>query len=85
MKIDKNEFVQLIKENATGARLNALGPESTLAEIGIDSLGFATLLFAIEEKLHVRIDEGYLEKLNGLSTIADLVATFRTLGYEIEV
>lgn len=85
MKIDKNEFLQMIKENVTEARLEAVRPESTLAEIGIDSLGFATLLFAIEDKLNVRIDEGYLEKLNDLSTISELIATFKTLGYEIEV
>ncbi len=85
MKIDKSEFLQLIKENVTEVQLDTVRPDSTLAEIGIDSLGFATLLFAIEEKLNVQIDEAYLEKLSGLSTIAELVDAFRQLGYEIEV
>jgi acyl carrier protein len=85
MKIDKKEFLQLIKENVTEVQLDTVRPENTLAEIGIDSLGFATLLFAIEEKLNVQIDEAYLEKLSGMSTIAELVDTFKGLGYEIEV
>lgn len=85
MKIARTEFIELIRQNVTDVKIEAVQPSDRLADIGIDSLGFATLLFAIEEKLDVQIDEKYLAKLSGLSTIAELVATFHTLGYEIEV
>lgn len=85
MKIARNEFIDLIRQNVTDIKVDSVEPTDRLSDIGIDSLGFATLLFAIEEKLNVQIDEQYLSKLSGLSTIAELVDTFKTLGYEIEV
>ena len=85
MKIKRSEFIELIKQNVTGGDIGELTMDTHLADIGIDSLGFATLLFAIEDKLSIQIDEKYLDGLNGLSTVAEFVATFKTLGYEIEV
>ena len=85
MKIDRDEFIELIKQNVTGGEVGELTMSTRLADIGIDSLGFATLLFAIEDKLSIRIDEAYLESLSGLSTVSEFVSTFRTLGYEIEI
>ncbi|WP_426103509.1 acyl carrier protein [Massilia sp. TSP1-1-2] len=85
MKIDRQEFIDLIKQNVTGVSIDAVKPDDKLSDLGIDSLGFATLLFAIEDKLNVQIDDQYLSKLSGLSTIAELVSTFKGLGYEIEV
>lgn len=85
MKISRTEFIDLIRQNVTDVKIDSVKPEDRLSDIGIDSLGFATLLFAIEEKLNVQIDDKYLSKLNGLSTIAELTATFGALGYDIEV
>ncbi|WP_426207497.1 acyl carrier protein [Massilia sp. TWP1-3-3] len=85
MKIDRQQFIDLIKQNVTGVSIDAVKPDDKLSDLGIDSLGFATLLFAIEDKLNVQIDDQYLSKLSGLSTIAELVSTFKGLGYEIEV
>lgn len=51
-------------------------PDSTLAELGIDSLGLVESIFAIEEAFDVTIpfntDEPVAERLEG-STIADVV------------
>lgn len=88
MKLYRNDFIGLVKNNVTtvsAERLEAITAEDRLGDIGIDSLGFATLLFAIEDKLEMRIDERYIDSLNGKSTIADLVAAIRSSGYEIEV
>ncbi len=85
MKISRSEFIELIKQNVSGAKIESVKPDDRLDQLGLDSLGFATLLFAIEEKLKVQIDDQYLSGLSGLSTISELVSTFKTLGYEIEV
>lgn len=85
MKIDRNEFIDLIRQNVAGGKVNELTMDTRLSDIGIDSLGFATLLFAIEDKLKIQIDEDYLEGLNSLSTVAHFVSKFKALGYEIEI
>lgn len=86
MKMDRGEFIALIKQNVAGeVNVDDIKPDDRLADIGIDSLGFATLLWAIEAKFDIKIDDSYLESLNGLSTVSDLVATFKALGHEIEI
>lgn len=88
MKLHRNDFIELVKSNVTtvsAERLEAISADDRLGDIGIDSLGFATLLFAIEDKLEIRIDERFMDSLNGQSTIADLVAAIRASGHEIEV
>lgn len=85
MKIDRTQFIELLQQNVSDGKIDDLTLETRLSDIGVDSLGFATLLFAIEDKLGVQIDEKYLEGLSGLSTVAEFIRTFKTLGYEIEV
>lgn len=88
MRLHRNDFIELVKSNVTtvsAERLEAITAEDRLGDIGIDSLGFATLLFAIEDKLEIRIDEQFIDGLNGQSTIADLVVAIRASGHEIEV
>lgn len=43
------------------------------------------MLFAIEDKLGVHVDEAELDELNGESTLDELAKVFARLGYEIEV
>lgn len=85
MKIDREEFVEIIKKNVHGVNVDSVKPDDRLTDLGIDSLGFASLLWAIESRLKVQIDEQYLEKLSGMSTVAELASTFQELGYEIEI
>lgn len=86
MKINRDEFISMVKESA-GSDMNVdnIKLDDRLADIGIDSLGFATLLWAIEEKFEIQVDDKYLEGLNGLSSVSDLIALFKVLGYEINV
>lgn len=88
MKLHRNDFIELVRSNVPtlpAERLEAITADDTLGDIGIDSLGFVTLLFAIEERLETRIDEQLMDRLNGRSTIADLVAVIRAAGHDIEV
>lgn len=85
MKISRGEFIAILQENANGMRVESLEKSQRLVDLGVDSLGFATLLFAIEDKLGVQVDEAQLEGLNGESTLQDLTVAFERLGYQIEV
>ncbi|MEB0140418.1 MULTISPECIES: phosphopantetheine-binding protein [unclassified Undibacterium] len=85
MKITREEFITIIKNNASEFDGRAISSTDQLATLGLDSLGFATTLFAIEDQLNISIDEAYLARLNSLSTVGDLVRVFADLGYEIEV
>ncbi len=49
-----------------GVQAQAIGPEATLTELGLDSLTLTELLFDLEDKFDVEIPEDR--------------ATFRTLG-----
>lgn len=85
MKINREEFIQIIRENASGFDKNEIVGTDKLSDLGLDSLGFATTLFAIEDRFSVVVDEKYLSRLNSMSTVADLVGVFGEMGYHIEL
>jgi acyl carrier protein len=85
MKITRDDFLVILRDNVQGFEAAVLDGSKRLNEIGVDSLGFATLLFALEDKLGVHIDERELDGLNGESTLEQLSMVFRRLGHEIEV
>ncbi len=85
MKIDRTDFIKIMQDNVSEIDVSRIAGDRRLVDIGVDSLGFATLLFAIEDKLGVHIDENELEGLNGNSTLKELSLVFQRLGYEIEV
>lgn len=89
MKISRDEFISILKDNASPdidfCRIIEIKGTDILGDVGIDSLGFATLLWTIEDKFNIQVDDKYLESLNGLSTVEDLLKVFKTLGHEIEI
>ncbi|MDT8913702.1 acyl carrier protein [Amycolatopsis sp. PS_44_ISF1] len=54
-----------------GLAADAITPEATLQEAGVDSMAIAVLAMVLEEEHHLTIAE---TDLSGVSTIADLVA-----------
>ena len=85
MKINRVDFQKILLENVNGIDIENIEPEKSLADLGLDSLGFATLLFALEDHLGVEIEESKLAGLNRESTLNDFIGVFGRLGYEIEV
>ena len=53
-----------------------LTPSTALAEAGIDSLDALTILFAIEEDLHISIPD---DKARGIKTFGDMVDVVQEL------
>ena len=85
MNISRATFEQILAENINGIDLEQINPEKCLADLGLDSLGFATLLFSLEHHLGVQIEESKLAGLNKASTLNDFIEVFSQLGYEIEI
>lgn len=84
-KISREELLEMIGKSVPGFDASQVRVDSRLVDLGIDSLGFATLLFAIEDGLGVQIDESRLGGLSGQSTLQELSEVFKGLGYDIEV
>ncbi len=86
MKISRSEFISMVQENV-GSTINIsdIKLEDRLADIGIDSLAFATVLWALENRFNIHVDDSYLQQMNSLSTVADLVALFQSQGHEIDI
>lgn len=83
--ITREEILDMISKSAPDFDGTGVNADSRLADLGVDSLGFATLLFAIEDKLGVQIDESKLGGLSGQSSLRELSDIFKGLGYQIEV
>ncbi len=86
MKLTYDDFSSILFANTNQAKeFRKLRPEDRLSDIGIDSLGFATVLWTLEERFNIHVDDRYLQRLNDLSTVSDLIAVFAELGHEIEI
>jgi acyl carrier protein len=64
--VSSYEFLSEMLVEKYGVQAAAIGPEATLAELGLDSLSLTELLFDLEDKFAIEIPEDR--------------ATFRTLG-----
>jgi len=84
MKISKEEFKAILQENVKGIDVEALDKSNRLADLGLDSLGFVTFLFAVEDRFGIQIDEKRLEGLNSLSTLEEMLTVFEGIGLHIE-
>jgi len=87
MKITRSELLTLIKENVeSNVDIDTVIASDRLMDLGIDSLGFVTLLWCIEDRLGIQVeDDAHLQTLNASSTIEDLVIVYKQLGYEISI
>jgi acyl carrier protein len=72
--IDINVVLGIIRKNGIKVDLNRIDTKELLAEQGIDSLDFASILFAIEEEYDVKINEDDIQS-GKLGTI-DLIIEF---------
>ncbi|MBG7620561.1 acyl carrier protein [Herbaspirillum sp. AP02] len=86
MKLTYDDFSSILFANTVQVKeVRTLRPADLLSDIGIDSLGFATVLWTLEERFNIQVDDRYLQRLNDLSTVSDLIAVFAELGHEIEI
>lgn len=84
MKITLDEFMAVVKKNAADEVNKEVRLDDLLGDVGIDSLGFITLLWDVEETFNISIDDQCLEHLNYASTVSDLISTFGENGLIID-
>ena len=85
MKITKAEFIKILKANADRFSRDDISASDRLADLGVDSIGFVMTIYAIEEKLAVKIKDEDLAVLTPDSLVSDFVGVLANLGIEIEL
>ncbi len=70
-----NDIKKIIQQvaNENSVKLDLNNPNLTLKETGIDSLALLNLIFKVENKLGVRLEDSELVKIKNLQ---DLINTF---------
>jgi len=72
MKATESELLDLIADEAVIAR-DRLTREATLGDLGISSLDLISLLFELEEKYGVVIEEGDMPQMTTLGEMLDFL------------
>ena len=72
MKVSEDQLLDMIAEEAIIDR-KTLSREATLADLGISSLDVITLLFELEEKFGVVIEEGDMPAMTTLGEMVDFL------------
>ena len=85
MNISKFEFIKILKDNADKFEKDDIEITDVLSELGVDSLGFVMTIYAIEEKLNIKINDDDLKSLTSTSTVADFVKVLATIDVHIEM
>ena len=85
MNITKAQFIEILKANADKFDRKDLDGTELLTDLGVDSLGFVMTIYAIEEKLNIKIKDEDLASLTPSSSVSDFVKVLSSLGVTIEV
>ncbi|MBO1511737.1 acyl carrier protein [Metabacillus bambusae] len=71
MKELKLEIVKIIEETCSDIKLQEDQHDLELKELGVDSLDFASIFLALEEKYNVEIPDEEIDSLNTLNLIVN--------------
>jgi len=72
MKASESELLDLIAEEAIVDR-NILKREATLGDLGISSLDLITMLFELEERYGVVVEEAEMPQMSTLGELVDFL------------
>ena len=72
MTIDRNSLLDLIADESLVDRAK-LTPEATLESLGIASLDMISIVFALEEKFGLVLEQSDFEGVQSLGQLVDLV------------
>lgn len=67
------EIKEIVQNTFPGPRTAALEGDTSLRELGLDSLDLANLFLAIEEKFDLKIPDDAFKELDSVNTIAGYV------------
>jgi acyl carrier protein len=72
MTIDRNTILDIIAEEALVDRAK-LSPEATLESLGIASLDIISIVFALEERFGLVLEQADFEGVQSLGQLVDLI------------
>jgi acyl carrier protein len=72
LAIDRNTVLDIIAEEALVER-SALTPEATLDSLGIASLDIISIVFALEERFGLTLEQSDFEDVQSLGQFVDLI------------
>jgi len=72
MTIDRNAILDIIAEEALVDRAKLI-PEATLESLGIASLDIISIVFALEERFGLVLEQADLEGVQSLGQLVDLI------------
>lgn len=74
MTVHLSDLMELVQREAT-LPLEAMRPESTLQELGLDSLDVVSIVFAIEDKYGVDIDVTQMANIPTLAGLHEFISS----------
>jgi len=69
MIVKQDEIMDLIKDAGVAADVSLIGNDTSLTEIGVDSLDMANVLLGIEEKYEIKIPDEDMDQLDSIDAI----------------
>ncbi|NRA59981.1 MAG: acyl carrier protein [Psychrobium sp.] len=83
MNISLEKLNELVIDSGDISESITITGNMKLDEIGIDSVGFFTLIFNLEEHLNIELDEDSISGLTMKNTVNDLFKILESKGIEI--
>jgi len=73
MKVDGGDIVKLMQQCTIRIDYDKLEYNSIFKDIGLDSLDFANLLLAVEEKYEITIPDEEVDRLSSVEAIVEFL------------
>ena len=71
--INKSQIKDIIIKEASGIMADSISDDTNLFDAGIDSLDHMSIIFAIQEKFNVIIDENDIDNCVSISSIMNYI------------
>lgn len=75
MNVKHEEIMEVIQNSGVAADLTNVSNDTSLTEVGVDSLDMANVLLGIEEKYEVKIPDEDMDQLDSIDAIVKYLAS----------
>ncbi|MER2490604.1 acyl carrier protein [Catenovulum sediminis] len=83
MKITVIELKNILSSELEKGALDHIDESTNLEHFGLDSVGFFTMIYKIEDACNIEFDEETLDQLTLKSTLGDLLSVITAKGVEV--
>ena len=72
---DERELMEIIKSSVVNLETSRLKPDSSLRDLGMDSMDKMNLLLSLEQRYGIKISDEEAQYLDSLSAITQFIST----------